>query len=169
MLYYLTKFHCLVTFTSWDIGQYVYCNYLLTWLWRHKFCSQLYLSNQAIPTWHKIQDKNLIILRMKRDFKMKWKSLFIILKALSMKQITFVFRSWDSDFNGTCRLISLFYWARMFINLIFFLGNSHFSLVTSTPHSMCWPFIYELITYSHLYTLIALFLVVCFLITINFC
>ena len=87
----LTKVHCLVTFTSWDIGQYVYCNYLLTWLWRHKFCSQLYLSNQAVPTWHKSQDKNLIILRTKRTFKMKWKSLFIIFKALSMKQITHLF------------------------------------------------------------------------------
>ena len=30
ILYYLTKFHCLVVFTSWDIGQYVYCNILLT-------------------------------------------------------------------------------------------------------------------------------------------
>ena len=29
LLYYLTKFHCLVAFTSWDIGQYVYCNCLL--------------------------------------------------------------------------------------------------------------------------------------------
>ena len=23
--------------TSWDIGQYMYCNYLLPSLWRHKF------------------------------------------------------------------------------------------------------------------------------------
>ena len=37
ILYYLTKFHCLVAFTSWDIGQYVYCNCLLTRLWHHKF------------------------------------------------------------------------------------------------------------------------------------
>ena len=28
MFYYLTKFHCLIAFTSWDIGQYVYCNCL---------------------------------------------------------------------------------------------------------------------------------------------
>ena len=27
---YLTKFQCLVAFNSWDIGQYVYCNCLLT-------------------------------------------------------------------------------------------------------------------------------------------
>ena len=33
----LTKFHCLVAFTSWDIGQYVYCTSLLTRLPCHKF------------------------------------------------------------------------------------------------------------------------------------
>ena len=35
--YYLIKFHCLVAFTLWEIAQYVYCNCLLTRLWRHKF------------------------------------------------------------------------------------------------------------------------------------
>ena len=28
IFYYLTKFQCLVAFISWDIGQYVYCNWL---------------------------------------------------------------------------------------------------------------------------------------------
>ena len=37
IFYYLTKFQCLVAFTSWDIGQYVYCNCLLNRLWRQKF------------------------------------------------------------------------------------------------------------------------------------
>ena len=37
MFFYLTKFQCLVAFTSWDIGQYVYCNSLLSRLWRNKF------------------------------------------------------------------------------------------------------------------------------------
>ena len=27
IFYYLTKFHCLITFTSCDIGQYVHCSY----------------------------------------------------------------------------------------------------------------------------------------------
>ena len=40
--------HCLVAFTSWDIGQYVYCNCLLTRLWRHIFLNWPYLSNKAI-------------------------------------------------------------------------------------------------------------------------
>ena len=36
IFYYLTKFQCLVAFPSWDIGQYVYCNCLLTRVWRQK-------------------------------------------------------------------------------------------------------------------------------------
>ena len=39
IFYYLTKLHCLVPFTSWDIGQYMHYNYLLTRSWRHKFWS----------------------------------------------------------------------------------------------------------------------------------
>ena len=59
---YLTKFHCLVVFTSWDIGQYVSCNCLFTRLWRHKFWNQPDLSNKAtFSTWLKIQEKYLKI------------------------------------------------------------------------------------------------------------
>ena len=36
IFYYLTKFQCLVALTSWDIGQCMYCNCLLTRLWRQK-------------------------------------------------------------------------------------------------------------------------------------
>ena len=36
IFYYLTKCEYLVAITSWDIEQYVYCNCLLTRLWRHK-------------------------------------------------------------------------------------------------------------------------------------
>ena len=43
-------------------GQYVYCNCLLTRLWRHGFWNQPYLSNQAFfSTWLKRHDKNLSI------------------------------------------------------------------------------------------------------------
>ena len=48
IFFYLTKFQYLVAFTSWDIEQYVYCNSLLTRLWRNKFWNSPYLSNQAI-------------------------------------------------------------------------------------------------------------------------
>ena len=38
--YSLTKFNCLITFTSGDTRQYVCCNYLFPILWRHKFWNQ---------------------------------------------------------------------------------------------------------------------------------
>ena len=63
----LAKFHCLVAFTSWDIGQYVYWNCLLTSLWRHKFWHWPYIFNKAVfSTWPKSQEKNSNILRTKR-------------------------------------------------------------------------------------------------------
>ena len=71
IFYYLAKFYCLVAFTSWDIGQYVYCNYLLIRMWRHKFWDYFVLSTQAVfSKWQKSKDKNLNILRTKRAFKM---------------------------------------------------------------------------------------------------
>ena len=36
-VFHVTFYYCLVAFTSWDIGQYVYWNCLLTRLWRQKF------------------------------------------------------------------------------------------------------------------------------------
>ena len=50
----------------------MYCNCLLTRLWRHEFWNSSCLSNQAVfPTCPKSHDKNLNILRTKRAFKMK--------------------------------------------------------------------------------------------------
>ena len=43
-----TKFRCLIASTFWDIGQYMYCNYLFPRLWRHRFWNWPYLSNQAV-------------------------------------------------------------------------------------------------------------------------
>ena len=58
--------------SSWEIGKYVYCNCLLTRLWRHEFWSYSHLSNQAVfLTWPKSHDKNLTILRKKRALKVK--------------------------------------------------------------------------------------------------
>ena len=36
-LYQWTKFHCLIAFTSWEITQCVYCNFLIPSWWSHKF------------------------------------------------------------------------------------------------------------------------------------
>ena len=63
----LTKFHCLVVFTSWDIGQCVYCNCLLNRLWRLSF--KINLISLIKPFFQhdkKIMTKNLNILRMKK-------------------------------------------------------------------------------------------------------
>ena len=40
VFYLLTKFHCLIAFTSWYIGQYAYCNCLFPRLWRDRFLNQ---------------------------------------------------------------------------------------------------------------------------------
>ena len=37
ILYYTNKFHGLVAFTSWDIGQHMHCNCFLTRFGPHKF------------------------------------------------------------------------------------------------------------------------------------
>ena len=79
------NFFYLIAFTSQNIGQYVYCNCLLTRLWRHKFWNYSFPSNQAVLLHdQKNQDKKLNILRMKRAFEVKWKAFFIIFKGLSV-------------------------------------------------------------------------------------
>ena len=45
--YQLTNFHCLIDFTFWDIGKYVYFDYSFASLWRLKFLSSRF------PTWPK--------------------------------------------------------------------------------------------------------------------
>ena len=61
-----------IVFSSWYIAQYVFCNYLLTRLWRHGFWNHSYHFNQAaFYTWTKSYDKNLNISRTKRTFKVK--------------------------------------------------------------------------------------------------
>ena len=65
MFYHLTKLNCLVQFTSWDIGQYMYYNSLLIRLWCHKFEKAIF------SKWPESQDKKLNNLKAKRAFKMK--------------------------------------------------------------------------------------------------
>ena len=78
---FLTKFHCLIVFTSWVIGQYVYCKYFLTRLWCHKFWNWRFLSNQAVFVHdQKSQDKNINILRTEELLK---KTFFVYSEGLS--------------------------------------------------------------------------------------
>ena len=48
IFYKATKFRCLIPFTSWDIGPYVYCNCLFPRLWRHKLWNKSKLFYQAV-------------------------------------------------------------------------------------------------------------------------
>ena len=101
MFYYLTNFHCLVAFNSWDVGKYVCFNCLLNRLRRQKFWNYFNISNQFLySTWPKCSDKTWNILRTRGDFKMKWNAFFIISKGLSLKQMKqLLFGRWESDFK----------------------------------------------------------------------
>ena len=56
--YLLNKFDCVIAVTSWDNGQYVYYNCLLTRLWYHKIWNWPYLFNQAVMMHdHKVKTK----------------------------------------------------------------------------------------------------------------
>ena len=85
---YLTKFRCLVAFTLWDIGQYVYWLCFLTRLWRHKFWDNLIFRIKPFFLHGKKYNTNVLnIFRTNRAFKMKEKAFFTIFKELSLKQI----------------------------------------------------------------------------------
>ena len=58
----------MVTFTSWDIGQYVYSNYLLSSLWRHKFWNWALLSDEAFFFPIKKQGKKYNYLKNENSF-----------------------------------------------------------------------------------------------------
>ena len=66
IFYYLTTFKCLDVFTSWDIGQYVYCSCLLTRLLLQKFWNE--------PT--KMLRQKLKYLENKKSFYDKTKNIF---------------------------------------------------------------------------------------------
>ena len=53
IFYQMTKFHCLLAFTSWDIERFVYFNHLLSSIWCHKFWKQAKnISITSYPTDH---------------------------------------------------------------------------------------------------------------------
>ena len=75
----------LISFASWDIWRYVYCNCLFPRLWCHKFWNQHYLSNQAVFLYdQKFKIKISISWERKEPLKVKWKVFFIIFKRLSV-------------------------------------------------------------------------------------
>ena len=68
MLYWLTKFHCLIAFISWDIGQYVHYKGLLPGCDVINFESNFIFLSKPFLIWLKIQEKNFNILRTRRAF-----------------------------------------------------------------------------------------------------
>ena len=74
----VTKFHCVIVFTSVGIGQYIHCNCLLTKLWRQKFEIKLIVLIKPFFYPTESQNKNLNILITNSAFKVKQKTFFII-------------------------------------------------------------------------------------------
>ena len=78
-----TKFHFLNAFTSWDIGQYVYCSYLF-----HKFRNQSYLSNQTVfINDQKVKTKTLISWEREKLWRWNKKHLSPFLKGFQLPKI----------------------------------------------------------------------------------
>ena len=72
-------------FTSWDIGQYLYCNCLFLRLWRQKLWNQPYFSNQAVfLDDQKVKTKIWISWEEKELLKLSKEIFFIIFKGLSV-------------------------------------------------------------------------------------
>ena len=88
IFYSLAKFHCLIAFTSWDFGQCVYCNCLLTKLGRHKFWNQPYLSNQVVfLNDQKVKTKMLIYWKRKELLRKNEKYFSIFLKDFQLPKM----------------------------------------------------------------------------------
>ena len=88
IFFYLTKFYCLIAFTSRDIGQYVYGNCYLTTLWRHKTWDQPYLSNQIVLL-HDRKFKTKIWISWERKELLRWnkKHFSSLLKCFQLPNI----------------------------------------------------------------------------------
>ena len=76
IIYYLSKFHWLIVFISWDIGHSLYCSCLFSKLWRHKSWDQPYLPNQFFFYMTKNSRQKLKYLRNEKSFYGEIKSIF---------------------------------------------------------------------------------------------
>ena len=106
-------FHCLIAFT--DIGQYGYCNYLLTRLWRHKFWNLPYLSNEAVF----LNDQKV---KTKMEISWEWKELLLMWnkkhyssfqRALSCEKL---FKTWECNFKMHFSLNDISFYATALLN-----------------------------------------------------
>ena len=82
IFYYLTKFYCLIDFSSWNIGQYVYYNCLLTSLWRHTFETNFIFLIKPFCFMTKKPRQKLQYFEDEKSFSGEIKKHFIVFKAL---------------------------------------------------------------------------------------
>ena len=100
VFYWLTKCHCMVAFTSQDIGQYVYCNYFLTRLWNMKFqINLIFLIKPFLLYDQKVKIKNLNILRTKCLLRWNKKHFSSFVKEFHWSKQNIFFERWKCDFK----------------------------------------------------------------------
>ena len=87
IFFMLYSIYQMIKNTSWDIGKYVDCNCWFPFSDVINFEVKFIFLTVRSSTRPKSQDKNLNLLRTERDFKVKQKLFFIILKSI---QPTFV-------------------------------------------------------------------------------
>ena len=97
VFYQLTNFHCLIAFTYWDIGQYVYSNCLLPRLWRHEFWNQPDLSYEAVFLHDRKVKTKFKYLEKEKSFSGKIKSIFpYFWKAFNGQKLS---QTWECPFK----------------------------------------------------------------------
>ena len=86
-----------VTFTSWDIGQYVHYNSLFPIFWRREFW-KLNSSDQLsrFSAWPKSSDKNVYIMREKRAFRWNKNHFSSIWRSFSCQKWS---QTWEFTFK----------------------------------------------------------------------
>ena len=98
MFYYLTKFHCLVAFTSWDIRQFqfvIFNPWKVPWN-RIAFPQNILLQHLVCHiTWLDMTLDDLRYLRYKKHFSS-------FLKGFHWSKNHNFFRRWEPDFNTCC-------------------------------------------------------------------
>ena len=88
IFYWLSKFHCPVAFIYWGIGQYVYCNCLLTRLSQNKFQNKPDLPNQVVFIHHqKAKTKTWIYCERKELLRWNKKRFSSLLKGFQLPKI----------------------------------------------------------------------------------
>ena len=93
------QIHCLIAFTSRDIGLYVFYNCFLTRLWRHKIWNKPYLFNQALLIHdQKVKPKTSISWKRKELLRWNKNHFSSLLKGFSCQKLS---QTWDCAFNNT--------------------------------------------------------------------